>query len=291
MKRRILFCIGILLSHLAAAAPPPRIGIVLSGGGALGYAHIGALQALEEQGIHVDCLAGSSMGALVGVMYASGMTPKEIHDLVLNEGYNDRRKILGPATRHKGGKRRLGFASFKHIRKTLTQYIPSDFDSLQHQYFVCVTDITTSDVKIVSSGDRLIDYVLASASIPAIFEAIEIDGHYYVDGGVLNNLPAQEIRQHCDILIGVDVHPDTTHPPVFENILDVATHTLHTLMNSNSEEGKALCNYLIEPRANEQYRAFDFDNFEDIYRIGYDAMRQYIATHPKLAALGNTPTN
>ena len=84
----------------------------------------------------------------------------------------------------------------------------------------------------------------------------------------------------------MDVHPDHTHIPVVESILDVATLTLHTLMSCNSEEGGALCNHLIEPRANAQYRAFDFVHFEEIYQIGYNAMQDYIAQHPELAALG-----
>ncbi|MBP3425871.1 MAG: patatin-like phospholipase family protein [Rikenellaceae bacterium] len=285
MKRILLLIWVILLAHASLSARP-RIGVVLSGGGALGYAHIGALQALEEQGIQADCIAGSSMGALVGVMYAAGMTPTEIHDLVLKERYNDRRRILGPVTRGIGGKR-LGFASLKHVRKTLHQKLPETFDSLPRRYFVCVTDITDSEEKIISHGSHLVDYVLASSSIPGVFEAIEIEGHYYVDGGVLNNLPAQHIRKECDLLIGVDVHPDAQHIPVVESILDVATLTLHTLMNSNSEEGGALCDHLIEPRANEQYKAFDFDNFEEIYKIGYDAMKNYLAAHPELAAIGS----
>lgn len=284
MKRSLLLVLStILLAALSASAAPPRIGVVLSGGGALGYAHIGALQALEEQGIKADCIAGSSMGALVGVMYAAGMTPEDIYNLVLKERFNDRRRILGPITR--GGKR-LGFASLKHVRKTLQQQLPESFDSLPRRYFVCVTDITDSEEKVISHGANLVEYVLASASIPAVFEAIEIEGHYYVDGGVLNNLPAQYIRKECDLLIGVDVHPDAQHIPVVENILDVATLTLHTLMNNNSEEGGSLCDHLVEPRANEQYKAFDFDNFEDIYKIGYDAMKSYLAAHPELASIG-----
>jgi NTE family protein len=283
MKRLLLLLVWALaFTHLSLSAAQPRIGIVLSGGGALGYAHIGVLQALEEHGIKVDCIAGSSMGALIGVMYAGGMNSKEIYDLVLKEKYNDRRRILGSKSL-----RGLGFASLKNVRKTLQQQLPDSFDSLPRRYFVCVTDITDSDVKIISHGHNLIDYVLASASIPAVFEAIEIEGHYYVDGGVLNNLPAQEIRKECDLLIGVDLRPDAQHIPVVENILDVATLTLHTLMSYNSEDGIALCDFLIEPRANEQYKAFDFNNFEDIYRIGYEATKEYIATHPKLAALGS----
>ena len=282
MKRLLLLLVWALaFTYTSLSAAQPRVGIVLSGGGALGYAHIGVLQALEEHGIEVDCIAGSSMGALVGAMYAGGMNSQEIYNLVLKEKYNDRRRILGST-----GTRRLGFASLKNVRKTLQQQLPESFDSLPRRYFVCVTDITDSNVKIISHGHHLIDYVLASASIPAVFEAIEIEGHYYVDGGVLNNLPAQEIRKECDLLIGVDVHPDAQHIPVVENILDVATLTLHTLMSYNSEEGGAMCDFLIEPRANEQYKAFDFKNFEEIYRIGYEATKEYIATHPELAALG-----
>lgn len=282
MKRIIAILGALILSTCCIYGAKPRIGVVLSGGGALGYAHIGALQALTEQGIKIDCVAGTSMGALIGVMYAGGYAPQEIHDIILKERYNDRKRIMSPIR----SKRRLGFASHQYLRRTLHDYLPDSFDSLPIKYYTCVTDLTASEERIISSGDHLVDYVLASSSIPGVFEAIEIDGHYYVDGGVLNNLPAQEIHKHCDILIGVDVHPDKAHPPVIENILDVATTTLHTLMQGNAVEGRELCDYLIEPRANEQYKAFDFNHYEDIYRIGYEAAKEYIQTHPKLAALG-----
>ena len=272
-----------LMSLCNIAQAKQRVGVVLSGGGALGYAHIGALQALYEQGIEVDCVAGSSMGALVGVMYAQGITPQEIHDIILKEKYNDRKRIL-----HFSGriKKSLGFASHANVRKTLLHYVPDSFEELSKRFFVCVADITTSEERVISSGGNLVDYVLASSSIPGVFEAMEIDGHFYVDGGVLNNLPAREIRKECDVLIGIDVHPDKSHAPMIENILDVTMATLHALMQNNSAEGRGLCDYLVEPRANEQYRAFDFDNFEDIYRIGYEAMKEYLIKHPKLAALG-----
>lgn len=283
MLKRVFISAVILMSICNVALAKPRVGVVLSGGGALGYAHIGALQALYEQGIEADCVAGSSMGALVGVMYAQGITPQEIHDIILKEKYNDRKRIL-----HFSGriKKSLGFATHANVRKTLQHYVADSFDSLPKKFFACVADITDSEERVISSGGHLIDYVLASSSIPGVFEAIEIDGHFYVDGGVLNNLPAREIRKECDVLIGIDVHPDKSHEPVIENVLDVAMATLHALMQNNSTEGRELCDYLVEPRANEQYKAFDFDNFEDIYRIGYEAMKAYLAEHPKLLALG-----
>ncbi len=282
MRRVLIILLALFVFAHYPVSAQKRVGIVLSGGGALGYAHIGVLQALYEHGIEVDCVAGTSMGALVGVMYANNIAPKQIHDIILKERYNDRKRILNISININ---KSLGLSTHKNVRQTLLKYLPDTFEELPKKYFVCVTDITNGEERVVSSGGHLVDYVLASSSIPGVFEALNIDGHYYVDGGVLNNLPAREIRKCCDVLIGIDVHPDKSHAPVMENIIDVTMATLHVLMQENSEEGRALCDYVVEPRANEQYKAFDFEHFEGIYEIGYNAMNKYLTEHPELLEL------
>lgn len=268
------------MAATVTASAQHSIGVVLSGGGALGFAHIGALQALEEQGIYPQYVAGTSMGALVGAFYAKGYSAAEIKEIIKVEKMDELHKIITPV----GKSDHLGFSSHRNILKVLKKYIPDNsFDSLPKKLAVCATNIVTSQAEIVSSGDSLWEYVLASSSIPGVFEAVKIGDGVFVDGGVMNNMPAKAIRKDCDILIGIDVNPEQRSTPKIKNTIQVAFQTLRTLVRHNSVSGRKTCDYLIEPRAIEKYAEFDFNKFDYIYQSGYDAMKQYLEQNPELA--------
>lgn len=282
MKFKIFFLL-ILMATTSTISAQNNIGVVLSGGGALGYAHLGALQALEEAGIKPAYVAGTSMGALVGAFYAKGMSPSEICDMIKTEKFDELRKIITVV----GKNDNLGFSSHRNILKVLKKYIPANsFDSLQKHFAVCATNIVSSQAEIVSSGGHLWEYVLGSASIPGVFEAVKLGGGVYVDGGVMNNMPTVAIRKYCDVVIGIDVNPETETRPKIKNTFQVAFQTLRTLVRHNSVEGREMCDYLIEPMAIEKYAEFDFNKFDEIYAYGYTAMKQYLAAHPEMAQLG-----
>ena len=255
-----------------------KVGIVLSGGGALGYAHIGALQALEEQDIYPAIISGTSMGGIIGAFYANGFSPKQIYDLVKLENFTNPLKIISPMLRQN----QLGLFSQKNILKILKKYIEhNSFDLLRIPLFVSVTNLSKNQVEFVHSGDSLHHYLLATSAIPTLFDAVKINGDTYVDGGVLNNFPAQPIRKECKYLIGIDVKADTGSNNI-KRIKDIFMRTLNLVIMQNSIEGRNLCDVIIEPQANKKYEDLDFSAFDTIYKYGYDAAKKYLEENPEM---------
>ena len=267
---------ALFLSNLFAQKH--EVGIVLSGGGALGYAHIGALQALEEYGIFPTIVSGASMGSIIGAFYANGYSPKQIREFVKFEKFHNPLKIIAPVVK----KNPLGIFSQKNILKILKKYIPhNSFDSLSMPLFVSVVNLSKSEVEYVNSSDSLHNYILASSAIPTIFDAVKINNDTYVDGGVLNNFPAQPIRNKCKYLIGIDVKADYEFSNI-KRIKDIFMRTMNVVIIQNSSEGRAMCDVLIEPKANQKYDEFDFSDFDKIYKYGYSATKKYLEENPQM---------
>jgi NTE family protein len=254
----------------------PKIGICLSGGAALGYAHIGVLQALEENGIYPEVISGSSMGAIIGALYAAGYSPQQMMQISREEKMYRISNLLSPSFSIKG------FANHKTLRKLLKEMIPQDnFDSLKKEYYLCVSNLTNATWKTVGHGPLLHEYIVASASIPGVFEANVIEGQIYVDGGLFNNLPAQVIRDKCDVLIGVDVLPYYEKTKI-KKTTEVLGLSIRAVQHLNSKNGRDICDFLIESPAIEKYSEFSFDEYEAIYKAGYDATIEYIKNNPQL---------
>src|SRR5512133_3038585 len=201
-------------AETTAAEGCPRIGLVLSGGGARGLAHVGVIQVLEEMKIPISCIAGTSMGAIVGGLYASGMSPAEMETLVTGMAWNEAFKDKPPPSELTFRRKRdaadylinfdLGYRDGKFtIPKGLLQgqnlnlMLKSlllrkegvdDFDALNIPFRAIATDIETGDAVVLQKGE-LVKAIRASMSIPGVFAPVEIDGRILVDGGVANNVP------------------------------------------------------------------------------------------------------
>src|SRR5664280_3364111 len=175
-----------------------KIGLVLSGGGTRGFAHLGVIQALNEAGIYPDVISGTSAGALVGVLYADGYSPREIMTMM---NWASRFNFMRPAMP------REGLLQINGIIKILKTSLRSKtFSELKIPLFVSATDLNNGKVVYFSEGD-LFEPVIASASIPVLFQPVKINDISYVDGGVLDNLPLRPIENKCRILIGSFVNP------------------------------------------------------------------------------------
>ncbi len=257
----------------------PKIGICLSGGGALGYAHVGVLQALEENGICPDVISGSSMGAIVGVLYAEGVKPNEIIKEIRNEKVFKLSDIIRPVLSSTG-------ISDQHVlRKLLKDYVKhNNFNELQKEFYVCVSNLNKAEWEIIGEGDLLHEYVVASASIPGVFEANNIGDTTYVDGSLFNNMPAQVLRKKCDVLIGVDVLPYYVKPKITSKT-EVLSLSIRAVEHLNSDEGRRLCDFLIESPAIKKHNEFSFDKYNEIIEIGYIYTHQYIKKNPELLRL------
>lgn len=155
-----------------------KVALVLSGGGARGFAHIGVLQALEEREVTVDLVAGTSMGAVLGALYASGHSADEIYALAKGLSWRDVIDLSLQTGILKGDK----------LRQFLAEHLPPTFEDLEIPLAVTTTDMETGEEHVLLQGD-LVAAVRASSSLPGAFEPVQLDGRTLADGGIVNNLP------------------------------------------------------------------------------------------------------
>ena len=259
-----------------------NLGVVFSGGGALGLAHIGAIKALEEYNIEPAYVAGTSMGAIIGVMYAAGYTADEIMEIVKEK----RLYKVGHLMTLQSALRNNGMSTQKTLLRELQEFIPhNSFDSLSREFLVCVTNVETGEAEYSWTGGNLKEFVAASASIPAVFEPIVIDSVRYVDGGIVDNLPVKALRSQLKSpwmkVIAIDVLPFIENFDA-KNSIDMATWGLRLIQNKNAEPNRASADFLVDSWALKEYHEFDFKRYKEIYQYGYDAMKSYIENNPSV---------
>jgi NTE family protein len=243
------------------------IGIALSGGSARGYAHIGVLKALDENGMSPDIISGTSMGALVGVLYAAGHSPDYILKLVKKD------KIYNMVSLRLGQK---GFFELDAVKKILKNEIKEDdFSALKKPFYLSVANITDAKNEVKGENGPLFNYVLASCSVPVVFLPQEIGGKTYVDGGLFDNLPAASIKDKCQTLIGVHVNYNGPMEKI-EGIREVAQRTFSLAIELNVVKSRELCDFMIEPDEMKAISFFDFDRIDEIVEIGYKAALKLI---------------
>lgn len=239
----------------------PKIGLVLSGGGARGAAHIGVIKVLEELRVPIDCIAGSSMGSIIGGLYASGLSVAEIEKTLTGVDWTDaflddipreersfRRKrdddlyLLKARAGFKDGSLNLptGVLQGQKIDllfKGLTlpiEEIP-DFNRLRIPFRAVATDIVTGKEVVLDHGDLALA-MRASMSVPAVFAPVEIDGRLLVDGGISNNLPMDVAREmDADILIVVDISTPMSPRDELKNALAITNQLTNILTRTNTE--------------------------------------------------------
>jgi NTE family protein len=176
---------------------PSRLGLVLSGGGARGFAHIGTLRVLERHGVEIGALAGTSMGAIIAALYAAGHRADDLHELARSVSWRDVIDLSFQAGLLKGQK----------LRALLADHLPARFDELEVPLAVTCTDIESGQEVVLTDGD-LIGAVRASASLAGVFEPIQIDGRTLADGGICNNLPVDALAlMRATFTIASDVTP------------------------------------------------------------------------------------
>lgn len=266
---------------------PYRLGLALSGGGARGFAHAGALLAIEEAGLRPDVIAGVSAGAIASVLYAGGLAPLEIAKLF---GHRTFRDFASLSIGHGG------LLNFDRLRNFIHLAIGGirNLEDLKIPTYLGVTDFDAGESTYFSTGE-IGPRVAASCSIPMVFSPVEIDGVHYVDGGVLRNHPAWIIRDKCDFLIGVNVSP-LRHASKYKNLMDVAMRTYNLMAKSNQSRDMALCDLSIETPEIAAYAIFDLSNIKNVFISGYVHTRKALreaglwnpsGTPPKISDLSH----
>lgn len=255
---------------------PYRIGIALSGGGAKGFAHVGALKALEEYGIRPDVIAGVSAGAIVAVMYSAGVPLDMMMKLFSDTKFRDFCEL----TVQSGGFFKIDKFK-KFLKEAVGEY--NDLSELPVPVFIGATDLDHGVPKVFSSGS-IVDTVAASCSIPILFRPVEIDGVRYVDGGVLRNMPSWILRDICDTLIGVNVSP-LTKVGRKNNVMEVAYRTYQLMLRANVKDDMKLCDLAIEPPEISAYKVFNLKEIQKAYISGYSSAKRALKTWPLLDKL------
>ncbi|NUS60972.1 MAG: BamA/TamA family outer membrane protein [Lysobacter sp.] len=293
----------------------PRIGLALGGGGARGVAHISVLRELEAQHIPIDCIAGTSMGALVGGLYASGRSVEEMDHLIrttdwkrlfddnldrqersYRRKHDDRDGLATVGVGLNGGRVRVSpgllqgeriLSMFEH--ETLGVSEIDDFDKLPIPFRAVGTDLNTGEAVVIDSGS-LPMAMRASMSLPGIFQPVEIDGHVLIDGGVANQVPIDVVRaMGADIVIAVDVGTPLETLDRNASLLQVISQMSGMLTVGNTRRMLATIegdDVLIVPKLGVDVKTGDFDKAERALEIGEEAAA---AARPQLARLSVSP--
>jgi NTE family protein len=314
LLRLIIFlgvCLGVISQSLwASSAAPPKIGLALSGGGARGAAHVGVLKVIEELGITVDYVAGTSMGAIVGALFAAGYSAAEIEELMAQTDWSEaltdrphrrehtmRQKDLESEFMipHKMGFNKgevqfpLGVVEGQHLDQIFQRlFLPvrgiRDFDDLDIPFRAVATDLVTGDEVVMSSGS-LPDALRASMSVPGIFAPVRLDGRMLVDGGMSNNLPISVVRDMgAEIVIAIDISSPMLKAEELNSVLNVSLQMTNFLTRKNTEVQLAMLSdrdVLLVPDL-EGASSTAFDKFEPIIGMGYESAD---ANRSQLAAL------
>lgn len=295
----------------------PRVGLALGGGGARGIAHVSVLKAIEQAGVQVDCVAGTSMGSLVGALYATGQTPAEIEHQVLSIDwdrlFNDslerrersfRRKAddriavnsIGVGVEKNRLKLTTGVLAGQRIlmlfeRMTLPVSGIDDFDRLPIPYRAVATDINTAAPVVIDHGSLALA-MRASMSLPGIFNPVEIEGRVLVDGGLVNQVPVDVVRDMgADVVIAVDVGTPLEKLDVDASLVAVLNQMTGMLTTGNTRaqlDTLGSRDILIVPSLGKEVGTSDFTKGKQALEIGDKAAASAM---PRLATLAREQSN
>jgi NTE family protein len=236
-----------------------KTGLVLSGGGARGVSHIGVLKALDEFGVKLDHISGTSSGAIIGSLYAQGYKPDEIFDIVLATKLY---KSMRPAWSW------TGLLTLEGLYEVLLKFLPENtFESLKIPVTINATDIIQGKAVYFTEGE-LVPRILASCCVPAVFKPMALDGSFFVDGGLTDNLPVKPIRGKCDKIIGSHCNYITSAFNL-RNLRSVIERSLLIAINGNTTISKSQCDILIEAPDIGRFSGFDLKKAKVLFETGY----------------------
>jgi NTE family protein len=278
---------------------PVKVGLVLSGGGAKGMAHIGALRILEEYGIKADYITGTSFGSIVGALYAIGYTPDEIEKIMLDMDWdsfkNDKQDRRYTSVKYKVQKEKYFFnlemdddyklkipkgvltgeAFYLELKKLFAPVEGiEDFDDLPIPFRAVSTNVNNGNRNVVGKGD-LAKAVFMSMAIPTVFDPIEDNGEYYVDGGLVENLPVVEvIEMGADIVIAVDISAASKTIDKDSNMFEILEKMTSYRGEEQFEKAKKLSDILIIPDV-KSHSVADFTGLRGLIEKGEIETKKY----------------
>lgn len=291
-----------IIISLGKANPPKGTALVLSGGGARGMAQIGVLRELERQNVKIDYIIGTSIGAVIGGLYASGYSVDEIEDMVVNADweeilaisnfYNRDKMFIDQKKYYDRKLINLRFDNFKfqmpqaisngyRFSEFLEQKIlqsdyalESDFDKLKVPFRAMAMDIVTGKPYIFKSGD-LLTAIRASTTVPLRFTPVVIDSMILIDGGPVSNIPVLQAKEEFNpkTIIAVNTTSDIFTYKDLDNPINIADQVVSVLMLSNAEKADEISDYVIKPNL-KGVSNIDFTNLRDIINKGEEATKK-----------------
>lgn len=287
-------------------ATRPKLGLVLSGGGAKGFAHVGALKVFEEAGLHFDYIGGTSIGSIIGGLYAIGYSPEMMDDMIrsqnwdrmltdriprryipIEERYNAERFIATFPVSQKKVQLRSSFYKGHLINLLLARltnqvYRIDDFNNLPTPFLCVATDLETGKA-IVQENGILHQRIKASMSIPGYFAPMKIDNKVLVDGGLANNFPVDEIRQKgADIIVGITLKSDLHKGDQLNSAAQILDQIISLSIKNDAEEQTN--DIYIQPDLKD-YNMMSFNDYDSLIAIGERAAR---AVYPELKKLADS---
>lgn len=284
----------------------PRVGVVLSGGGAKGFAHIGVLKVIEESGLPIDYIAGTSMGSIVGGLYAMGYDPDTMISLIRQQNWNsimsdaiprkyisvdekmlDRHYLATFPFRDRKIQMKSAIYGGEMINLLLARLTSPAYDVRNYNElpvpFLCVaTDLETAEAYEMSRGN-LQRSIRASMSIPFYFAPVEVDGRLLVDGGLRNNFPVHNLRERdVDIIIGVDVQRDFHKKEDLNSLAKIMDQIIAMTDIDANIKAKEEVDIHIKPKLSK-YGMMDFNSHDTIIALGEEAAREFLPQMKQLA--------
>jgi NTE family protein len=247
----------------------PSIGLALSGGAARGIAHIAVIDTLEQEGIPIHAIAGTSAGSIVGALYAAGMTLSEIKRILLNAKWKNIFKFTIP---------KQGLISSEGIYRFMEDILPvKKFSSLSIPFAAVATDLRTAEKVVITSGS-IARAVQASCSLPIIFTPTEINRKVLVDGGVASQVPVRTVREELGAkrVIAVNVNYKALEFDEYDNLIKIATHLSMLWASRNAREEEKLADVVIQVNA-YGIALYDLSKSRELLRRGRKATEEKLS--------------
>ncbi len=308
MKNLLIFLMLLLFMGVSAQEKDPKVGLVLSGGGAKGLAHIGALKIIEEAGVRIDYIGGTSMGAIIGALYASGYTADQLDSIFHETNFNiliqdelpraaktfyekkdaekyaitlpfDGFRVSFPSALSKG-------QNVYNLMSRLTLHVPNNqnFSELSIPFFAVATDVETGEEIILDSGN-LPQAISASAAIPTLFSPVLVGNRLLTDGGVVNNYPVEELRKRgADFIIGVDVQDTLAVRKDLNSVFEILTQISNFRTIHDMREKIKKTDVYIAPDIGS-FNVMSFDQGNEIIEVGKNAAEKKLEDLKAVAAL------
>ena len=304
VKRKIIAALLIAISLFAQAKDPltrPKIGLVLSGGGAKGFAHVGALKVIEEAGIPIDYIAGTSVGSIVGGLYAIGYDASMLENIIESQNWEEllsngfKREYIPAITKEEQSRYLISFPietkkisipsgllNGQNVMELFTYltygyHDVNDFSKLPIPFECIAADIATGKEVVLNKG-YLPKAIRASMAVPAAIAASMIDGHLLVDGGIVNNFPVDRCREMgANIIIGIDIQDSLLTKDKIKSIPDVISQLTSLMSIDRSEKNREDVNFLIKPDiTGYSATSFDTQSAKALIKRGEDAARKML---------------